>query len=423
MITFAPRRSALVPVLAALSATMLLPSLGTSIANVALPAMAAAFDAPFSRVQGVVVAYLLAVTVLIVIAGRLGDLLGRRRLLIAGVLLFTVATLLCGLAPTLPVLIAARALQGAGAAGMMAMTMALVGETVPEARTGSAMGLLGTMSAVGTALGPSLGGVLVEALGWQAVFLAVAPFGVVTLVLTAHTLPRPAVPAASPGRRSPLLDLTLLRDPALAVGLITTALVSTVMMSTLVVGPFHLSAALGLSAALVGLVMSAGPAVAALTGVPAGRATDRFGARAMVVTGLASVIAGASVLSVMPASAGVAGYVLPLVVVTAGYAVFQAATNTMVMRHAAADRRGLVSGLLNLSRNVGLMSGASVMGAVFAAAGTGDVTGAAPADVVRGTHATFVVAAVLVSLGLGLVLITTRRPGGPGPGTPRRSRA
>jgi len=147
--------------LAGLSLSMLLSSLGISSANVALPTLVQAFNASFQHVQWIVLAYLLAITTLIVGAGRLGDIIGRRRLLLAGLILFTLASALCALAPTLGLLIAARAAQGAGAAVMMALTMAFVGETVPKEKTGSAMGLLGTMSAIGTALGPSLGGFLI----------------------------------------------------------------------------------------------------------------------------------------------------------------------------------------------------------------------------------------------------------------------
>ncbi len=175
--------------LASLSLSMLLSSLGTSIANVGLPTLAQAFNASFQDVQWVVLAYLLAITTLIVSVGRLGDIIGRRRLLLAGIVLFTVASLICGAAPTLWLLIAARAAQGLGAAIMMALTMAFVGETVPKARTGSAMGLLGTMSAIGTALGPSLGGVLIATLGWQAIFLVNVPLGLLALFLAYHHLP------------------------------------------------------------------------------------------------------------------------------------------------------------------------------------------------------------------------------------------
>ena len=142
--------------LASLSLAMLLPALGTSIANVGLPGMASALHASFQDVQWIVLAYLLAITALIVSVGRLGDMVGRRRLLLAGIALFALASALCALAPTLWLLVAARALQGLGAAAMMALTMAFVGSTVPKAQTGSAMGLLGTMSAVGAALsGPA----------------------------------------------------------------------------------------------------------------------------------------------------------------------------------------------------------------------------------------------------------------------------
>src|SRR5688572_19251304 len=111
--------------LATLSLSTLLSALGTSIANVALPTFADAFTASFQQVQWVVLAYLLAITILVVSVGRIGDGIGRRRLLLAGILLFTIGSILCGAAPTLWLLIAARAAQGVGAAIMMAMTMAL----------------------------------------------------------------------------------------------------------------------------------------------------------------------------------------------------------------------------------------------------------------------------------------------------------
>src|SRR6478735_5447936 len=139
--------------LAGLSLSMLMPSLDTSIANAGLPTLAHAFTASFQAVQWIVLAYLLAITTLIVSVGRFGDLIGRRRLLLGGISLFTAASLWCGVAPTLWFLLAARAAQGLGAAIMIALTLASVGEAVPKEQTGRAMGLLGTMSALGTSLG------------------------------------------------------------------------------------------------------------------------------------------------------------------------------------------------------------------------------------------------------------------------------
>jgi MFS family permease len=355
--------------LLSLALSMLLSSLGTSIAYVGLPTLASAFDATFQQVQWVVLAYLLAITVLMVGAGRLGDLIGRRRLLLGGIALFTAAALLCAGAPTLPLLVAARAVQGLGAAVMMALTMALVGETVPQAKSGSAMGLLGTMSAVGTALGPTLGGVLIAASGWQALFLVNAPLGLLALLLAYRFLPAD-LPATS--RRLDHVGtvlLALIRRPGLSAGLAMSALATTVVMATLVVGPFYLSGALALDAAGVGLVMSSGPIVAALAGVPAGRAVDRLGARRMIVAGLLAMAVGCVILPLLAMRFGVPGYIAPLAIITAGFALFQAANNTAVMTTISPAQRGVVAGMLGLSRNLGLITGASLMGAVYAFGG------------------------------------------------------
>jgi EmrB/QacA subfamily drug resistance transporter len=442
--------------LASLSLSMLMPSLDTSIANVGLPALAQAFNASFQEVQWIVLAYLLALTTLVVSVGRLGDLLGRRRLLLIGICLSTVASILCAFAPTLWLLIGARAAQGVGGAIMTALTLALAGETVPKARTGSAMGLLGSMSAIGTTLGPSIGGVLITGFGWRAIFLVTVPLGILNFLLARRYLPvdrrgkdserggldglgmmllaltlgayalamtvgrgsfgllnKALLLAALFGlgvfvfveRRaaSPLLRLALFRDPSLSAGLTMTALVSTVMMATLVVGPFYLSRALGLDAAAVGLAMSVGPLAAALAGVPAGRIVDRFGGRRTTIAGLTGITIGLFVLSSTPLSFGMAGYVAPIVLITVNYALFQAANNTTVMTGIHPDQRGIISGMLGLSRNLGLITGASVMGAVFAlASASNDITAAHPEAVAAGMRATFTVAGILIVAALAV---------------------
>ncbi len=432
--------------LAGLSLSIFLSSLGTSIANVALPTMAQALDATFQEVQWVVLAYLLAVTTLVVSAGRLGDIVGRRRLLMAGIALFTAASVACGLAPTLWALIAARAIQGIGAAIMMSLGMAFVGEIMPKEKTGSAMGLLGTMSAVGTALGPSLGGVLISGFGWRSIFFVGLPLGLLTLAIAHRALPADRPRADRPGfdatgtlvlastlaayalamtlgrgslgvvnaallaaaavgvvlfirvetkAASPLIRPSRLRDRTLSAGLATNLLVAAVMMATLVVGPFYLSGALGLEAAMVGLVLSAGPFVTASAGIPAGRLVDRFSAGRMIVAGLAGMAFGTASLVAMPTAYGVAGYLVSIAMLTSGYALVQAANNTAVMAGLPQDQRGVVSGLLNLSRNLGLVTGASAMGAVFAVAS---------ADVAEGMRITFAVAAALVGVALAINL-------------------
>ncbi|PTU03947.1 MFS transporter, partial [Pseudomonas sp. HMWF031] len=258
-------------------------------------------------VQWVVLAYLLSITALIVSVGRFGDIIGRRRLLLAGISLFSAASILCAVAPNLWWLIASRAIQGIGAAIIMALTMALMGEVVPKEKMGSAMGLLGTMLAIGTSLGPNLGGVLIAELGWQSMFLINVPLGVLAIMLAYRFLPSDRREtnvtvagfdslwalvlvltllvyafAMTLGRGtfgllntvflmlvafgvglfffvenktlSPLVRLVMFRNPVLTAGFVMSVLVTTVVMATTVVVPSYLSGGLVLSAASVGLV-------------------------------------------------------------------------------------------------------------------------------------------------------------------------
>lgn len=448
-------------ILAGLSLSVLLSSLGTSIANVGLPTLAQAFDASFQQVQWIVLAYLLAVTSLIVGIGRLGDLIGRRHLLLGGIAVFTMASGLCAAAPTLTLLIAARAVQGMGAAVMMALTLAFVGDAIPKEKTGSTMGLLGTMSASGTALGPSLGGILIAAWGWKAIFSINLPLGMIAFGLAYRYLPADQQPPnadrpsfdiwgtlllsltlaayalamigggslnlillAATGiglglfiwvesrTQSPLIRVAMFRDSGLCRSLLTSAMVATIVMATLVVGPFYLTRTLEQEAIVVGLAMSVGPLVAALTGIPAGRMVDCFGTYRVTLGGLGAMVLGTMGLAAMPTYLGLAGYIAPLAVLTAGYALFQTANNTAVMTHSSSQGRGLLSALLNLSRNLGLITGASAMGTVFALGwGGSDIALATPQAVAVGMRTTFLVAAFVVMMALTIIMLGRKKSG------------
>ncbi len=185
--------------------------------------------------------------------------------------------------------------------------------------------------------------------------------------------------------------------------------VATVIMVTLVVGPFYLSRTLGLGPAHVGFVLATGPLVSVLTGVLAGRMVDRFGAVRMTLVGLATMAAGAGALPVLSSLFGLSGYIAAIVVLTPGYQLFQAANNAAVMSGVPSDERGVTSALLNLSRNLGLITGASLMGAIFTlAVGTRDVANAGGAAVATGLHVTFAVAAALLLGALALMAIRFR---------------
>ncbi|MDC7802354.1 MFS transporter [Sphingomonas sp. BLCC-B65] len=451
----------------ALTLAVLTASVGTSAANVALPALVTAFTATPGQVQWVVVAYLLAMTAMSVVVGSLGDLWGRRRVLVMGIAVFTLGALAGGLAPSLTGLIAARAAQGAGAAVMTALPLALARDLSAGARTGRVMGALGTGSAVGTALGPALGGLLVGWGGWAAAFWMMVSLGLLALLSTraipasggtarthervdtaghvlltsaialyalALTAPAPDWPTApllcgavvlfggfliaEHRAAHPVLPLSMLRHRPLATGMATNVLVATVMMTTLVVGPYALHDGLGLPLALVGLVMAIGPVTSAISGILAGRIVDHASPARLITVSLAVLTAGATALALLPSWWGVTGYIVALLVLTPGYQLFLAANNTYVLDTAAPAQRGTIAGTLGLSRNLGLITGASAMSALYATL---------TAESGLGTHAslsatrfTFLTAALLAATAATLSLIPAHLPTPPPTATARK---
>lgn len=448
-------------VVAGLALAVLTASVGTSAANVALPALVEVFGATTNQVQWVVVAYLLGMTATSVVVGALGDRRGRRTVLRWGLVVFVVAGVVAAIAPALLVLVIARGVQGAGAAVMTALPLAIARDVSATGRTGRVMGLLGTTSAVGTALGPALGGVLVGVSGWSAPFwimvllalaalvlsstrrvrtICVRPHGrsdgvggvLLTLAIGAYALALtapgdgwPVVPlllgaaalllafvVVERRAAAPLLPVAAMRSRTVTIGMLCNLLVATVMMTTLVVGPFALHDGLGLAPALVGLVMATGPAVSAVSGVLAGRIVDRTSARATTTVGLALMTVGATALGVFPSWWGVAGYVGALIVLTPGYQLFLAANNTQAMQGAAPSHRGTVAGLLGLSRNLGLVTGASAMGGLYASVTTG--TGGADPAHLDAMRLTFLVAAALAAIAAASSLLMTHGESSPG---------
>ncbi|GKW39455.1 MFS transporter [Pectobacterium carotovorum] len=385
-----------------LALAILSASLGTSIANIALPTLTAVFSAPFAQVQAVVIAYLAAIALSVVIAGRLGDRYGLKPVFITGLGLFAIASLLCAIAPQLWQLIAARAFQGIGAAFLMTLGMALLRQTAGEKHVGRAMGIVGTVSALGTALGPSVGGFLLAIAGWRSLFWIQIPL--VTIVLFMAFTLLPATPVKEKASLSGGLSL---RNTALLSNLTINAAVTAVIMTTLIVGPYYLGLGLRLKETLVGLVMAIGPAVATFSGIPSGRLVDIWGFRRALTAGLSLVVTGTFMLAILPNLLGATGYILAIIVLTPGYQLFQAANNTATLAEVPGNQRGTASGLLNLSRNIGLIAGASIMGQVFAlGVGTEDFTHAAPDSLANGMQLTFFLAGAMVLVAIAF----TRRP-------------
>ncbi|WP_424969241.1 MFS transporter [Dinoroseobacter sp. S76] len=389
-----------------------------SLTAVTLPAIAVAFPGPVLDPNLVVTVFLLAITALLVPMGRAGDIFGARPVLATGLALFALGALWASSAGSLPALITARALQGIGASAMIGLPLALVRATVPEAQIGRWVGAMGTMSAIGTASGPALGGLLAGSFGWQAVFLIQIPMPVLALATTLLFLPRPTKPRQRIGldlagagllalvltggvllvsdlpgglapwhlpgalgvglglalllrhetrAQAPLIDLRLIRERLLALSLICNGVVAVIMMGILVVGPFFLILGLGLSPSAMGLCMAVGPVTSALSGAPAGALTERLGPARALIWGACGLCLGTLAMAGLPMVLGVAGFALAFVSLAIGYQIVQAALATGVMTAARAEHQGVTAGVFTLSRNIGFVLGASGMSALFAA--------------------------------------------------------
>jgi MFS family permease len=393
------------PSIVTLSLSILTASLGTTIANVALPTLTQYFSAPFHQIQWIVIGYLIAMTITVVVAGRLGDLFGLKRMLVLGMCIFSGASLLCALAPDLWLLVSARMLQGIGGAFMMTLTVALMSQIAGTSSIGRAMGLLGTMLAVGTAMGPLLGGLLIQTAGWRALFLVLLGLGLLASMMTIYCLPQEGGKEENtPDRKSKWFDL-----PATAVmqnlaNIIANAAVAAVMMTTLVVGPFYLGFSLHLSEAIIGLVMAVGPVISIFSGVPSGKLVDVLGTQSVLTIGLSTLILGSTIFIIVPNGPNIAIYCLAIAVLAIGYQLFQAANNTAVMVNMPPDERGTASGLLSLSRNIGFIFGASAMGAIFAfGVGSGTVENATQQQITNGLQLTFGLAAAMTITALWMV--------------------
>ena len=459
---FAPQTNPPRLAIIALSGAMLLASMAVSITSVALPALSRAMEAPVSAVQWVVLIYLLSVTITIVLAGRCADLFGHRFILLSGLTIFTGSSLLCPIAPNLTTLIIARAIQGIGGAILMALPVSILRGMISSERTGSAMGLLASMSAVGTALGPALGGLLISGFGWRSAFILLAVSGFIILVLAIRAIPTSApvtktnqtldvsgalllalmlllyalmtsgqqsamswnlsvtIPAlllaliffiiVEIKAPSPLVPLSVLRNPAISASLLTNWLISSVMMAMLVVGPLFLSFGLLLGEAQTGLVVAVGPVVAALAGVPAGRLTDQFGAKRILSTGLSTMTVALICMAYLPVHIGVTGYIVSLIMLTPCFQLFLTGNNTAIISAAPEDQRGIISGLMGLSRNLGFMTGASVMATIFISSlGQPDLVHATVSSVGSAFTVTLLTAAGLALISLIITLVSLKK--------------
>lgn len=395
-------------------------TLDISIVNVALPTLTRAFNTHVAVSQWFVLAYTFVITVFLLTFGRLGDLVGRRCIYVAGTIVFVAGSLACGLSVSALMLIVSRAVQGLGSAVTMSAGPALVTRSFPSSERGKALGFIGTSVALGLLAGPVIGGFLVQFASWRWLFLINVPIGL-ALALTlglrfcgsfaaAHgrmdirgsallalslsalvlgltyggrvgwTSPATAAVFAlgmvlgaafvyvERQTSSPLLDLRLFSNREFAIGTVTGWANYAAMMPVSVFLPFYLENLLKLRPDRVGLVLASGPLVLAFTAPAAGTLSDRIGSRLLTSVGL--LIAAAAILSMRWLSTGSAWHdvVWRLALASFGSALFVSPNSSAIMGAVRPGQLGVASGAIALARNLGMLCGIAVGGAIISTA-------------------------------------------------------
>jgi EmrB/QacA subfamily drug resistance transporter len=424
--------------------------LDASIVTLALPTLQQQFHATLDGVEWVALSYLIVLVASVTAVGRLADMIGRKLLYTYGFAIFTLASVGCGLAPSLGVLIGFRVVQALGAAMLQANSVALIATAIPKVSLGRAIGIQGAAQAIGLALGPTVGGLLIGVAGWRSIFFLNGPVGVIGLVLAWLLLPRsrdlaprarfdrvglvffgPAVVAlllalnlaGSAGflaplllfsgsavlvgfflRRerhtdAPLIDLQLFRDVEFTAGIASGLLSYLVLFGVLFVVPFFLEHARHLSTTRAGLELGVLPIALGIVAPFAGRARDRIGARLPTVTGM--LLVAALLLGLAVADRSSAAVVLLLAGVGVGLGLFTPANNAAIMAGVPGEHSGMAGGILNLTRGLGTAIGVAVTGLVLGLRNA-ERLHASPHAVTVGFQTCVVVLAVAAAAAAGL---------------------
>jgi MFS transporter, DHA2 family, multidrug resistance protein len=407
---------------AAIALAITMSVLDSTIVNVALPTIAREFQASSAASIWVINAYQLAILMLLLPLASLGEIVGYRRVSQSGMVLFTLASVACALAPSLLTLSIARVIQGAGAAGIMSVSGALVRFTYPHRYLGRAVAINAFVVATAAALGPTLASAVLAVAHWRWLFGINVPLGVLAITIALWALPeserahRPlnlagaALYAGAVGiclsglqslahhaatylalaqigagcslgyllvrhelpRAAPIVPFDLLRIRLFSLSLATSVCSFTAQMAALVALPFEIQR-LGHSAVETGLFMTPWPLSLALTAPIAGRLADRYSAGVLGGLGLALLASGLVLLALFPTGSGAGGFVWRMALCGLGFGLFQAPNNRTIMASAPRARSGAAGGMLSAARLLGQTLGAAAVAILFhayAAAGS-----------------------------------------------------
>ncbi|MEN9935602.1 MAG: hypothetical protein RLZZ387_2181 [Chloroflexota bacterium] len=453
--------------LAAVGSGVFMSTVDGSIVNIALKTLQDHFGAGLHEVEWVVLSYLLAITCLLPSMGRLGDMIGKRRVYIAGFVVFSAASALCGLAWSVEALVFFRVLQAIGAAMLQGLGSALLVAAFPQKERGQALGYIGTIVAAGILTGPVLGGLLLAVSGWQSIFYVNVPIGIAAILLTLRALPddrqrsdqRFDIPGAALlagglllvllaltegqvwgltdwrtlgslvtgvaglvgfvlwERRaaSPMIDLSLFANAPFSLSLLAAFTTFLGGAFNFLLMPFYLQNVLGYDPQRTGLTLIAMPIMLSLVSPLSGRLSDRFGARWLGVAGLVLTSLALFSFSTLTTTSTQLDVILRLLLMGVGFGLFQSPNNSTIMGSAPRSALGVAGSLVAVMRTLGQTTGVAIAGAVWAAlvvASAGQriepITSAPPEALVAGFHGAMLLGAALAALGIIPTLVRGR---------------
>lgn len=437
-------------------------ALDGSVVNIILPVLRETFSSSISSIEWVVTVYLLALSGLLLGFGRLGDLHGHKRIYLSGFGIFLLGSFICGLAPSLNVLIVFRAIQALGAAMLAANSPAILTSSFPARQRGQALGLQATMTYLGLTVGPSLGGWLTEQFNWRAVFYINIPVGIAAILLSqvyirmdepsdkkarfdllgaglftfglvlliyglnqgyalgwtswqvlgslvVSALALSAFWLVEKSAQNPMLDLSLFSNWVFSSSVFSAIINYIGVYSIVFLMPFYLIQGVDLTPSQAGLVLTSMPIMMAIAAPLSGSISDRIGARLPSVVGMSLLSLGLYSLSGLTIDSTLTDITARLVFVGLGIGTFISPNTSALMGSAPRNRQGIASGILATARNAGMVLGVGLAGAVFTSVIGPSPDPSAPA-IIAGFRASLLVAAVVCAFGIFVTASRSRKP-------------
>ena len=397
------------PILLIVVMSTFMATLDSSIVNVALPQMARALDVDTAQIQLVVTSYLIVIVGIILIFGKLGDMLGKTKIFTFGIAMFTLGSLLCGIGGSFPVLIGARIIQAVGAAATMANNQGIITQVFPATERGKALGLTGTSVALGSLVGPGLGGIIVGAASWEYIFLINVPVGVVVLFFAIKLLPRsnkkvtdrldilgaalfmfsivplfvalgqvPSLGFTNPlilsafvvsvlsfiafivveqKRHNPLISLAIFKNKLFSLSIFCAFITFVGLFCNSIIQPFYLQDVMNYAPEQAGLIMMIFPLVLSVLAPVSGHVSDKIGSELLTFIGLLLISLGLFLMSTLTEQSSLMTMVIFIVILSAGMGLFQSPNNSLIMSTVGRHQLGIAGSINALVRNMGMVCG------------------------------------------------------------------